>query len=106
MLWISLYGSRVNSITTVSQIILTGLKLFGKSYSGLEYDYRGLLHVYAKLEDNEKYLEYTNTLDNWKELRDRHVESEDPPIDLQKRPQPIEHIINMFFNMWYTNKRV
>ncbi|XP_020292274.1 amyloid protein-binding protein 2 [Pseudomyrmex gracilis] len=99
----SLYNFHMKRYRDAEQLyyrsIAISLKLFGKSYSGLEYDYRGLLHVYAKLEDNEKYLEYTNTLDNWKELRDRHVESEDPPIDLQKRPQPIEHIINMFFNM-------
>lgn len=84
--------------------IFIGLKLFGKSYSGLEYDYRGLLHLYNKLDEYEKILEYTDTLTNWKELRDKHAQTEDSPIDLQKRPQPIEVILTRFFSMWYTNK--
>lgn len=71
----------------------------GKSYSGLEYDYRGLLHVYTKLDESEKVLEYATTLNNWKVLRDEHAESEDPPIDLERRPQPIGDVINTFFSM-------
>lgn len=79
--------------------IAISLKLFGKSYSGLEYDYRGLLHVYTRLNEHPKVLEYTDTLNRWKELRDKHAQSEDPPIDLQKRPQPIGDVINIFFSM-------
>lgn len=75
------------------------LKLFGKSYSGLEYDYRGLLHVYTELEEFDKVREYQDILNLWKELRDRHAESEDPPIDLHKRPEPIEKVIDTFFSM-------
>lgn len=75
------------------------LKLFGKSYSGLEYDYRGLLHVYAKLEEFEKVLEYTDRLHHWKELRDKHAQMEEP-IDLQQRPMPIENVIETFWSMW------
>ena len=78
---------------------LTGLKLFGEGYSGLEYDYRGLLHVYNKLEDYEKISEYTDKLNHWKELRDKHAQSEEPPIDIQKRPQPIANVMNVFFSM-------
>lgn len=80
-------------------LISTGLKLFGKGYSGLEYDYRGLLHVYNKLDDYEKILEYTDILNHWKELRDKHAQSEEPPIDVQKRPQPIANVVNVFFSM-------
>jgi hypothetical protein len=75
-----------------------GLKLFGRSYSGLEYDYRGLLHVYTKLEEHDKYLEYVDALNHWKELRYKHAELEEPPID-QKCPQPLEDVINTFFSM-------
>ncbi|KAF7990452.1 hypothetical protein HCN44_000257 [Aphidius gifuensis] len=79
--------------------IAINLKLFGKSYSGLEYDYRGLLHVYSELDEIDKILEYTDILNTWKELRDKHAQLEDPPIDLYKRPQPIADIIKTFFEM-------
>ncbi|XP_029169791.1 amyloid protein-binding protein 2 [Nylanderia fulva] len=99
----SLYNFHMNRYKDAEKLyyrsIAISLKLFGKSYSGLEYDYRGLLHVYNKLDEYEKILEYTDTLNHWKELRDKHAQSEDPPIDVQKRPQPIANIINVFFSM-------
>lgn len=99
----SLYNFHMNRYRDAEKLyyrsIAISLKLFGKSYSGLEYDYRGLLHVYNKLDEYEKILEYTDTLNHWKELRDKHAQSEDPPIDVQKRPQPIANIINVFFSM-------
>lgn len=49
-----------------------GLRLFGESYSGLEYDYRGLCHIYELLHDMDKYLEYSRILDNWRNLRRRN----------------------------------
>lgn len=52
----------------------TGLKLFGESYSGLEYDYRGLCHVYESLEEIDKYLEYHEILETWKVLREGREE--------------------------------
>lgn len=51
--------------------IVIGIKLFGESFSGLEYDYRGLLRVYTNLDNNEKVVEYMQVLHNWKHLRDR-----------------------------------
>lgn len=80
-------------------LFFLGLKLFGKSYSGLEYDYRGLLHVYTKLDERDKVLKYTDIFNQWKELRDKYAQSEDQPIDLQKRPQPIEEVVSTFFSM-------
>lgn len=47
----------------------TGLKLFGQTYSGLEYDYRGLLHVYEELHDNDNFVKYCDILDEWRILR-------------------------------------
>lgn len=79
--------------------IASDTKLFGKSYSGLEYDYRGLVHVYTKLDNFEKIMEYMDALNHWKELRDQHAQSEDPPIDLHRRPQPINDVIDDFFAM-------
>ncbi|XP_012529899.1 amyloid protein-binding protein 2 [Monomorium pharaonis] len=99
----SLYNFHMNRFRDAEKLyhrsIAISLKLFGKGYSGLEYDYRGLLHVYNKLDDYEKILEYTDILNHWKELRDKHVQSEEPPIDVQKRPQPITNVMNVFFSM-------
>ena len=46
-----------------------GLRLFGQTYSGLEYDYRGLLHVYEELHDNQNYIKFCDILDEWRILR-------------------------------------
>ncbi|XP_011305505.1 amyloid protein-binding protein 2 [Fopius arisanus] len=79
--------------------IAINLKLFGESYSGLEYDYRGLQHLYTEMGEFDKVDEYQDILNLWKELRDQHAESEDPPIDLHKRPEPIQKIIDTFFSV-------
>lgn len=47
--------------------------MFGHSYSGLEYDYLGLCHVYETLHDFEKYLKYAHTLENWQILRGQNI---------------------------------
>ncbi|XP_022256414.1 uncharacterized protein LOC111089041 [Limulus polyphemus] len=51
------------------QSIEIGLKLFGESYSGLEYDYRGLLQVYTFLGEPQKYMKYQEILQRWNELK-------------------------------------
>lgn len=50
-----------------------GLRLFGRSYSGLEYDYLGLCHVYETLREYEKYLQYAHILENWQILRGQNL---------------------------------
>ncbi|XP_054728850.1 amyloid protein-binding protein 2 [Anastrepha obliqua] len=50
------------------------LRLFGKSYSGLEYDYLGLCHVYETRHEFEKYLKYATILENWQVLRGQNVD--------------------------------
>ncbi|KAI1301236.1 Amyloid protein-binding protein 2 [Halotydeus destructor] len=47
-----------------------GVKLFGEAYSGLEYDYRGLLRIYLNLGNNTKTIEYMQVIHHWKHLRD------------------------------------
>lgn len=47
-----------------------GVKLFGEAYSGLEYDYRGLLRVYLNLSNQSKTEEYMSIMSRWKFLRD------------------------------------
>ena len=46
-----------------------GVKLFGEAYSGLEYDYRGLMRIYQDLEDLDKFYEYQMKLSDWRDLR-------------------------------------
>lgn len=60
----------------VNSKLITGLRLFGETYSGLEYDYRGLCHIYESLEETEKYLEYSRILDNWRNLRLKNEETQ------------------------------
>ena len=50
--------------------IKIGRKLFGPSYSGLEYDYRGLIQVYHLTRNYEKFLEYQEILDQWRVSRE------------------------------------
>lgn len=48
------------------------LRLFGESYSGLEYDYRGLIHIYDIVGDHTRYDQYSNVLDEWRVLREEN----------------------------------
>ncbi|XP_012259269.2 amyloid protein-binding protein 2 [Athalia rosae] len=99
----SLYNFHMNRYKDAEKLyhrsIAISLKLFGESYSGLEYDYRGLLNVYAKLNENQKVSDYTDTFNRWKVLRDEHAQCDDPPIDLQKGPQPIREVIQAVFSL-------
>ncbi|XP_055370837.1 amyloid protein-binding protein 2 isoform X2 [Condylostylus longicornis] len=48
------------------------LRLFGKAYSGLEYDYIGLCHIYDRLGELDKWAHYSHTLEVWQNLRGEH----------------------------------
>ncbi|KAB7500047.1 Amyloid protein-binding protein 2, partial [Armadillidium nasatum] len=61
--------------------IRIGKKLFGEAYSGLEYDYRGLLRVYTNQHDMEKRFRYMNILSCWKSLRERLENSTESPFE-------------------------
>lgn len=52
--------------------MISGLKLFGESYSGLEYDYKGLCNVYTKLSEAEKLFEFTQVLETWRIIREEN----------------------------------
>lgn len=53
--------------------LFSGLKLFGERYSGLEYDYRGLVHVFTQLKRNDRAAHYTRLLQHWSgELHHHH----------------------------------
>ncbi|XP_075220244.1 protein interacting with APP tail-1 isoform X2 [Lycorma delicatula] len=79
------------------------LKLFGHAYSGLEYDYRGLIHVYELLGDAEKWRSYTLILSTWKDLREQHALLDAAPLALTECPQPLDKIKQVFFESFKTN---
>ncbi|KAI5630854.1 tetratricopeptide repeat domain-containing protein [Phthorimaea operculella] len=57
-----------------------GLKLFGERYSGLEYDYRGLVHVFTQLKQHDRADHYTRLLQHWHELREQSKTEQQPAI--------------------------
>ena len=63
--------------------MFSGRKLFGAGYSGLEYDYRGLLRLYHSLGNNQKALEYGLVLHEWNQIRDRNNAEEIKPLELE-----------------------
>lgn len=63
-----------NEILISNFVLIQGLRLFGESYSGLEYDYKGLCNVYEYLNDTEKYLEYSHILETWRIIREGNLE--------------------------------
>ncbi|KAB0793914.1 hypothetical protein PPYR_13534 [Photinus pyralis] len=71
------------------------LKLFGVFYSGLEYDYRGLIHVYTELNDIPNMLHYTHIMREWKFLRENHVTTNNFPDHLES----LNTILTEFFKM-------
>lgn len=76
--------------------ILTGKKLFGEGYSGLEYDYRGLIKLYNSVGNYEKVFEYHNVLSNWNRLRDRQFAVADALEDVNTTPQQTQEVVQAF----------
>lgn len=99
----SLYNYHMNQHRKAEKLyyrsIAISLKLFGKTYSGLEYDYRGLLHVYTELKDMDRMLEYYYILSDWKELREKHAHKDISPTNTLDRPKSIAEITQNFFDM-------
>lgn len=76
--------------------IAIGKKLFGEGYSGLEYDYRGLIKLYNSIGNYEKVFEYHNVLSNWNRLRDRQYSVTDALEDVNSSPQSTEEVVQSF----------
>jgi len=70
----SLYNYDMKEYTKAEHLyfrsIEIGVKLFGPSYSGLEYDYRGLIQVYQATNSSDKLSKYNSILGNWSILKD------------------------------------
>jgi len=81
--------------------IRLGVKLFGPGYSGLEYDYRGLIRIYQELEDMDKFYEYQMKLSTWRNLRYQREERQasgpglfrDDELAYWPDSKPIGHIV-------------
>ena len=98
----SLYNYDMKNFDKAEELYLRsitiGEKLFGPAYSGLEYDYRGLIRVYQETQNWDKFLQYRIKLSGWKDLRDRReVDRSRQPHVLGglSDPQPINNIINV-----------
>lgn len=72
--------------------IQIGIDLFGDAYSGLEYDYRGLIHAYTKMQDIHKLLHYSQIFREWKRKREDMVIK--PPVI--QEPQQIGKVVEEF----------
>ena len=101
----SLYNYDMKNFDKAEELYLRsiaiGEKLFGPAYSGLEYDYRGLIRVYQETQNWDKFLQYRIKLSGWKDLRDRReVDRSRQPHVLGglTDPQPITNIINVVTN--------
>uniref|UniRef100_A0A8C6VSP3 Amyloid beta protein binding protein 2 n=1 Tax=Naja naja TaxID=35670 RepID=A0A8C6VSP3_NAJNA len=92
----SLYNYDMNQYENAEKLYLRsiaiGKKLFGEGYSGLEYDYRGLIKLYNSIGNYEKVFEYHNILANWNRLRDRQFSVTDALEDVSTSPQSTEQI--------------
>ncbi|XP_048857501.1 amyloid protein-binding protein 2 isoform X1 [Brienomyrus brachyistius] len=96
----SLYNYDMNQYEDAEKLYLRsiaiGKKLFGEGYSGLEYDYRGLIKLYNSVGNYEKVFEYHNVLSNWNRLRDRQFAVADALEDVNTSPQATQEVVQAF----------
>uniref|UniRef100_A0A3B1J1K0 Amyloid beta precursor protein (cytoplasmic tail) binding protein 2 n=1 Tax=Astyanax mexicanus TaxID=7994 RepID=A0A3B1J1K0_ASTMX len=96
----SLYNYDMNQYDDAERLYLRsiaiGKKLFGEGYSGLEYDYRGLIKLYNSVGNYEKVFEYHNILSNWNRLRDRQFAVADALEDVNTSPQATDEVVQSF----------
>ncbi|KTF95248.1 hypothetical protein cypCar_00006529 [Cyprinus carpio] len=96
----SLYNYDMNQYDDAERLYLRsiaiGKKLFGEGYSGLEYDYRGLIKLYNSVGNYEKVFEYHNILSNWNRLRDRQFAVADALEDVNTSPQATDQVVQSF----------
>ncbi|XP_061387956.1 amyloid protein-binding protein 2 [Musca vetustissima] len=99
----SLYNYQMKKYREAEELYLRSieisLRLFGRSYSGLEYDYLGLCHVYETLREYEKYLQYAHILENWQILRGQNLTMNKTIYPAINEDCSLEEIKQQFFNM-------
>lgn len=95
----SLYNYHMKRFRDAEKLYLRSieinLNLFGNAYSGLEYDYRGLINVYTELQDVNCMIYYNQRMREWANIRECQKSESVYPTN----PQPLREIISKFFNM-------
>ncbi|GBP85382.1 Amyloid protein-binding protein 2 [Eumeta japonica] len=80
--------------------IAISLKLFGERYSGLEYDYRGLVHVFTQLKKDDLAEFYNRLLHQWQDcfldLREQSKTEPQPAVG-EERVMPLNELKEKFF---------
>lgn len=99
----SLYNYDLEELNKAEELYLRSiaisLRLFGPAYSGLEYDYRGLVRVYELSSDWNNVYQYLYKLRDWKELR-RAKETENNNEDFKEfRARPLTKIVQSISSM-------
>uniref|UniRef100_A0A1B0AJ01 Amyloid protein-binding protein 2 n=1 Tax=Glossina pallidipes TaxID=7398 RepID=A0A1B0AJ01_GLOPL len=98
----SLYNYQMKKYREAEELYLRSiqisLRVFGSSYSGLEYDYLGLCHVYETLREYEKYLMYAHILENWQILRSQNLTMNKSIYPAISEECSLEEIKWQFFN--------
>lgn len=98
----SLYNYHTKQYRQAEELYLRsieiGLKLYGESYSGLEYDYKGLVHCYKELDELDKMAHYTLILNQWKVLRGQ-LSMQENRTDLEETGplQPLSDLVDFYF---------
>ncbi|KAH8265009.1 hypothetical protein KR038_003681 [Drosophila bunnanda] len=104
----SLYNYQMKKYHEAEKLYLRSidisLRLFGHAYSGLEYDYLGLCHIYETLHNFEKYLQYAHTLENWQILRGQNITQNKSSYPAIEEDYSIEEVKSKFFSMSACNK--
>jgi hypothetical protein len=100
----SLYNYDMEQYNKAEQLYLRSIKigrqLFGPSYSGLEYDYRGLIQVYQMTTNFEKFVEFNGVLQEWKILRDeKDAEQDCADVVEEKNPLSLPDLIQTVANL-------
>ncbi|RVE42971.1 hypothetical protein evm_012375 [Chilo suppressalis] len=97
----SLYNYHMNMHHAAEQLYLRSiaisLKLFGERYSGLEYDYRGLVHVFTQLKQHRRADHYTSLLQRWHLLREQSRAEQQQPALEDELMMPLEELQHKLF---------
>ena len=107
----SLYNYDLDEFNKAEELYLRSieisLRLFGPSYSGLEYDYRGLIRVYEQTGDVSNFARYILLLRTWKDLKDAKETEENHPesstvLTKQATSRPHNQILLMMEQLFAT----
>lgn len=73
--------------------------MFGPGYSGLEYDYRGLLRLYHQTGNDQEAIRYGIILQDWNQLRVDSNELDSKPLEFITEPRETGDVITDFFSL-------